>query len=173
MRELGFPTLEVRMAAPTALETLHRSATDVPAVPFIPYSEDVLIKLLRVDPVSGQLCVILSAPGGTQLGTHRHYGSVVVYTMKGAWRYLEHDWVARAGDFVYETAGSSHTFVVEPGETTEAFIIVEGALEFIDEDGNTIAIEDWRSMYSRYLDYCEQEGLEPVDMARFDEVKVA
>jgi 2,4'-dihydroxyacetophenone dioxygenase len=161
------------MAAPTALETLHRSATDVPAVPFIPYSEDVLIKLLRVDPVSGQLCVILSAPGGTQLGTHRHYGSVVVYTMKGAWRYLEHDWVARAGDFVYETAGSSHTFVVEPGETTEAFIIVEGALEFIDEDGNTIAIEDWRSMYSRYLDYCEQEGLEPVDLARFDDVKVA
>jgi 2,4'-dihydroxyacetophenone dioxygenase len=63
--------------------------------------------------------------------------------------------------------------VVEPGETTEAFIIVEGALEFIDEDGNTIAIEDWRSMYSRYLDYCEQEGLEPVDVARFDEVKVA
>ena len=161
------------MAAPTALETLHRSATDVPAVPFIPYSEDVLIKLLRVDPVSGQLCVILSAPGGTQLGTHRHYGSVVVYTMKGAWRYLEHDWVARAGDFVYETAGSSHTFVVEPGEETEAFIVVEGALEFLDEEGHTIANEDWRTMYGRYLDYCEQEGIEPVDMARFDEAKVA
>ena len=161
------------MATLTTYEANHRSGDDLPAVPFTPYSEDVLIKLLRVDPVSGQLCVILSAPGGTQLGTHRHYGSVVVYTMKGAWRYLEHDWVARAGDFVYETAGSSHTFVVEPGETTEAFIVVEGALEFIDDEGNTLAIEDWRSMYSRYLDYCEQEGIEPVDMARFDEAKVA
>ena len=161
------------MASLTTYETLHRSAEDVPAVPFTPYSEDVLIKLLRVDPVSGQMCVILSAPGGTQLGTHRHYGSVVVYTMSGAWRYLEHDWVAQAGDFVYETAGSTHTFVVEPGETTEAFIVVEGALEFVDEEGNTLAIEDWRSMYRRYLDYCEQEGLEPVDMARFDAVKVA
>jgi len=161
------------MATSAAYDTLHRSGADLPAVPFTPYSQDVTIKLLRVDPVSGQLCVILSAPGGTGLGTHKHYGSVVVYTIKGAWRYLEHDWVSRAGDFVYETAGSSHTFVGEPGETTEAFIIVEGALEFIDEQGNTIAIEDWRTMYRRYLDYCEQEGLQPVDLTRFDEVKVA
>jgi 2,4'-dihydroxyacetophenone dioxygenase len=161
------------MTGLTAYETLHRSGADVPAVPFTPYSEDVTIKLLRVDPVSGQLCVILSAPGGTGLGMHKHYGSVVLYTIKGAWRYLEHDWVSRAGDFVYETAGSSHTFFVEPGETTEAFIIVEGALEFIDEQGNTIAIEDWRTMYQRYLDYCEQEGLEPIDITRFDEVSVA
>jgi 2,4'-dihydroxyacetophenone dioxygenase len=157
----------------TAYETLHRSGADVPAVPFTPYSEDVTIKLLRVDPVSGQLCVILSAPGGTGLGVHKHYGSVILYTIKGAWRYLEHDWVSRAGDFVYETAGSSHTFFVEPGETTEAFVIVEGALEFLDEQGNTIAIEDWRTMYQRYLDYCEQEGMEPVDVTRFDEVSVA
>jgi 2,4'-dihydroxyacetophenone dioxygenase len=161
------------MTGLTAYETLHRSGADVPAVHFTPYSEDVTIKLLRVDPVSGQLCVILSAPGGTGLGMHKHYGSVVLYTIKGAWRYLEHDWVSRAGDFVYETAGSSHTFFVEPGETTEAFIIVEGALEFIDEQGNTIAIEDWRTMYQRYLDYCEQEGLEPIDITRFDEVSVA
>jgi hypothetical protein len=161
------------MAILTALDTLHRSGADVPAVPFTPYSEDVKIKLLRVDPVSGQLCVILSAPGGTVLGTHKHYGSVVLYTITGAWRYLEHDWVARAGDFVYETAGSSHTFVVEPGETTEAFIIVEGALEFIDEHGETIAIEDWRTMYQRYLDHCEREGLEPVDVTRFDEEQAA
>jgi 2,4'-dihydroxyacetophenone dioxygenase len=160
------------MTVITAYETLHRSGADVPAVPFTPYSEDVKIKLLRADPVSGQLCVILSAPGGTGLGVHRHYGTVILYTIKGAWRYLEHDWVARAGDFVYETAGSSHTFQVEPGEMTEAFIIVEGALEFLDDEGNTIAIEDWQSMYQRYVDYCEDEGLDPVDLAHFDAAKV-
>ena len=80
---------------------------------------------------------------------------------QGRLAFLKHDWIARAGDFVYKTAGSSHAFQVEPGETTEAFIIVEGALEFIDEEGNTIAIEDWRTMYQRYLDYCEEEGLDP------------
>lgn len=161
------------MATLSAFETLHRSGDDVPAVPFTPYSEDVLIKLLRVDPVSGQMCVILTAPGGTQLGIHRHYGSVILYTIRGGWRYLEHDWVARGGDFVYETAGSSHTFVVEDGETTEAFIVVEGALEFLDEEGNTLAIEDWRSMYRRYIEYCEQEGLEPIDVSGFEAAEVA
>src|SRR4051812_23679298 len=124
----------------TAYDTLHRSGADLPAVPFVPYSEDVTLKLLRVDPLSGQICVILAAPAGTGLGVHKHYGSVIVYTLKGAWRYLEHDWVARAGDFVYETAGSSHTFVVEPDSDVEAFIVVEGALQFLDEHGNSLAI---------------------------------
>src|SRR3954462_10756330 len=159
------------MAVLTAYETAHRSGADLAAVPFVPYSEEVTLKLLRVDPVSGQICVVLAAPGGTGLGIHKHYGSVIVYTIKGAWRYLEHDWVARAGDFAYETAGSSHTFVVEPGEENEAFIVVEGSLEFLDEEGNTLAIEDWRSMPRRSLDYCEQEGLEPVDVTRFDAVE--
>jgi quercetin dioxygenase-like cupin family protein len=161
------------MAAVTAYETLYRSAADVPAVPFTPYSEDVKIKLLRADPVTGQMCVILSAPGGTGLGVHKHYGSVILYTIRGAWRYLEHDWIARAGDFVYEPAGSSHTFQVEAGETTEAFIIVEGALQFLDDEGNSLAIEDWHSMYERYLAYCEEEGIDALDVMNFSEAKVA
>src|SRR5688500_17918101 len=121
------------MTAMTALETLYERGAESPEVPFTPYSEDVKIKLLRVDPVRGQMCVILSAPGGTGLGVHKHYGYVIVYTLRGAWRYLEHDWVARGGDLVYETAGSTHTFVTD--EDTEAFIVLEGALEFLDEDG--------------------------------------
>ena len=160
------------MAVLTAYETAHRSGADLPAVPFVPYSDDVTLKLLSVDPVSGQICVILAAPGGTGLGIHKHYGSVIVYTIKGAWRYLEHDWVARAGDFVYETAGSSHTFVVEPEEDVEAFIVVEGALQFLDENGNSLAIEDWQSVHRRYLDYCAAQGIEPVDVMHFAEASV-
>jgi hypothetical protein len=33
------------------------------------------------------------------------------YTISGKWGYLEHDWTATAGDFVYETPGESHTLV--------------------------------------------------------------
>jgi hypothetical protein len=36
----------------TALETLHRDAAALPEVPFLPYSEQVTIKLLRVDRAS-------------------------------------------------------------------------------------------------------------------------
>ena len=34
------------------------------------------------------------------------------FVLKGRWRYLEHDWVASAGSFVYEPPGEIHTLVV-------------------------------------------------------------
>jgi 2,4'-dihydroxyacetophenone dioxygenase len=157
----------------TALETLHLDASSLPEVPFIPYSEDVKIKLLRIDRASGQLCLILKGPPGAEIGRHKHYGSVTLYTIKGAWRYREHDWVAREGDFIFETASSSHTFVTEGDEQVEVFAIVEGALEFQDDDGNAIAIEDWQSMYQRYRDYCQEQGIEPIDVTELNEVPVA
>jgi quercetin dioxygenase-like cupin family protein len=157
----------------TALETLHLDTSDLPEVPFIPYSEHVKIKLLRVDRASGQIAVILKGPPGARIGRHKHYGSVILYTIRGAWRYLEHDWVARAGDFIFETASSSHTFVTEGDEMVEVFAIVEGALEFQDDDGNPIAIEDWQSMLQRYLDYCSEQGIEPTEVTELSEVPVA
>lgn len=157
----------------TALETLHLDGATLPEVPFLPYSEHVTIKLLRIDRASGQIAVILKGPPGAHIGRHKHYGSVTLYTIKGAWRYLEHDWVARAGDFIFETASSSHTFVTEGDETVEVFAIVEGALEFLDEDGNQIGIEDWQSMQQRYVDYCREQGIDPIDVTGLSEMPVA
>ena len=156
-----------------ALETLHLDTSALPEVPFIPYSEHVTIKLLRIDRASGQIAVILKGPPGARIGRHKHYGSVILYTISGAWRYLEHDWVAREGDFIFETASSSHTFVTEGEEMVEVFAIVEGALEFQDDDGNPIAIEDWQSMQQRYLDYCSEHGIEPTEVTELSEVPVA
>jgi uncharacterized RmlC-like cupin family protein len=38
---------------------------------------------------------------------HYHPHEVFAYTISGKWGYLEHDWTARAGDFVYETPGKA------------------------------------------------------------------
>jgi 2,4'-dihydroxyacetophenone dioxygenase len=157
----------------TALETRHLDTSALPEVPFIPYSEHVTIKLLRIDRASGQLSVILKGPPGARIGKHKHYGSVTLYTIKGAWRYLEHDWVAREGDFIFETASSSHTFVTEGDEMVEVFAIVEGALEFLDDDDNSIGIEDWQSMQRRYLDYCREQGIEQYDVTELNEMPVS
>ncbi|MGH2924839.1 MAG: 2,4'-dihydroxyacetophenone dioxygenase family protein [Solirubrobacterales bacterium] len=157
----------------TALETRHLDPARMPDVPFTPYSEHVTIKLLRIDRASGQLALILKGPPGAHIGKHKHYGSVTLYTISGAWRYLEHDWVARAGDFVFETASSSHTFVTEGDEMVEVFVVVEGALEFLDEDDNTIGIEDWQSQHRRYLDYCREQGIEPLDVTALNEMPVS
>src|SRR5256885_1149081 len=42
---------------------------------------------------------------------HYHPQQVFAYTISGKWGYLEHDWVATAGDFVYEAPGEAHTLV--------------------------------------------------------------
>ena len=46
------------------------------------------------------------------LSRHRHPQAVHGYVLKGRWRYLEHDWVAEAGGYVFEPPGETHTLVV-------------------------------------------------------------
>lgn len=88
------------------------------------------------------------------------------YTLKGAWAYREHpEWVSRDGDIVHETPGSVHTlFIDENHGETEVLFFVWGALEFLDESGQTVAIEDWRSILQKYVDYCEKNDLPVVDL---------
>lgn len=69
----------------------------------------VMRKALKIEPVSGTFVTLLKVPTGMQLPTHHHCGTVIVYTAKGTWRYLEHDWVAVPGSVVYEAAASIPT----------------------------------------------------------------
>ena len=49
---------------------------------------------------------------GVLVQKHRHTGQVYGYTLSGAWKYAEYDYVNRAGSFLYEPAGSVHTLTV-------------------------------------------------------------
>jgi quercetin dioxygenase-like cupin family protein len=76
------------------LLTANIKRDSVPWIPFTPYSEEVEMKYFKLDPVQGKIVLGMRFPPGLQLPTHYHTGPVIGYTMKGAWRYLEHDWVA-------------------------------------------------------------------------------
>ena len=102
--------------------------------------------------------------GRGNLGIHRHYGSVLALTLHGAWRYAEHDWVSRTGDIVHETPGSVHTLMLK--DDSEVIFFVEGALEYIDSEGRTLAHEDWRSITQKHVQFCKERGIEAVDVAR-------
>jgi quercetin dioxygenase-like cupin family protein len=107
---------------------------------------------------------MLRARPGAELGTHDHFGRVIAYTVSGSWRYAEHNWVASAGDVVYETANSQHTLVAEPGETVEMFIYVEGNLHFVDGDGNIVGIENAKTFVERYVQFCRDNGYPDPDL---------
>jgi quercetin dioxygenase-like cupin family protein len=145
-----------------AFEALYIPANDTP---WFPYGQSGCeVQLIQADPTTGQIIVKLRGPAGGNLGIHRHYGSVFGFTLRGAWRYLEHEWVSRTGDLVQETPGSVHTLVLM--EETEILFVIEGALEYLDSQGHTLAHEDWRSITDKYLDFCDERGLDVVDVRR-------
>ncbi|ABD12159.1 hypothetical protein ThrDRAFT_02198 [Frankia casuarinae] len=140
---------------------------DLPWVPFTPYTNEVELKILHVDLIKSETQMLLRAPGGASLGVHDHYGRVLVYTVRGKWRYAEHAWVSGPGDFVYEVANSRHTFIVEPDEGIEVFISVEGAIAFLGPSDEIIGIEQAHTFAERYNEYCRKHGIIPVDLTSF------
>ena len=67
------------------------------------------LKVIQVDVAEGLWIVENIFQTGYAVQTHRHTGPVYAYTVSGAWRYREYDYVNRAGSFLFEPAGSVHT----------------------------------------------------------------
>jgi hypothetical protein len=151
-------------------ETIDTALIDVeslPWMPFAPYSDTIFLKLIKVDPISGQWIALLKAPAGAELPMHHHAGTVMVWTMQGKWKYIEHDWIATPGSFVFETAGSRHTPVGVGDEEVVTLNIVQGDWNLVTPEGAVLAIENWKSMMERYLAFCRQKDIKPVDLSSF------
>jgi len=142
------------------------SHTDPKNLPWVPWAEGHFIKLIKLNPITGQIILFIRSKPGAALQMHFHPGTVVVYTVQGAWTYDE-GWVSEAGDVVFEVAGSTHSPRMVGKEDTIVFAVIEGALDFVDDAGNTIATENWQTFLKRYHDHCEEKGLTPVDITKF------
>lgn len=149
------------------VDTALIDAESMPWMPFVPYSTDVKIKALKVDPIRGEWITLLKMPASTQLPMHHHSGTVHVYTVAGSWRYLENDWVATPGSLVFETAGSRHTPVGVGDDEIITLNIVQGDWNLMSPEGHVLAIENWKSLMQRYLDFCSREGIAPRDLSSF------
>lgn len=146
------------------------AVTDVealPWIPFLPYSEELKLKIIRLNPVNGEWVSLLRVPAGMEMPKHYHSGTVHVYTLSGSWGYKEHDWTAGPGSLVFETAASAHTPVAQPGEDVVTLNIVMGDWNIVDENDAVLAVENWKSMLKRYDDYCSANGIAPVDITSF------
>src|SRR6185295_16447628 len=110
---------------------------------WVPQAPDVWFRPLLLNTVNGGWCNLLRVRRSGVLSRHRHPMAVVGYVIKGRWRYLEHDWIAEAGSFVYEPPGEIHTLVV-PEDCTEmiTFFNIGGAMIYLDEAGRTVGHED-------------------------------
>jgi 2,4'-dihydroxyacetophenone dioxygenase len=131
---------------------------------WVPYAPGVWFQPCCFNVTSGGFSLVLKGLPGAQLGTHYHVGSVRGYTMAGHWRYLEHDWIARPGTFIYEPAGEAHTLVITDDSPEPAIIlfIVEGGLIYLDKsvDGGFAAFEDGFTALELTRKYYREAGLD-------------
>ena len=127
---------------------------------WVPQAENVWFRPLMFNTVSGGWCNLLRVRKSGVLSRHRHPMIVVGYVIKGKWFYREHDWVANAGDFVYEPPGEIHTLEV-PADCAEmiTFFNISGAMIYLDEQGKQIGYEDVFTKIEMCRTHYESVGL--------------
>jgi hypothetical protein len=114
-------------------------AIDSDKIPWVPQGDRVWFKPLRFDLVNGRWINLLKVNGGGQVNRHRHSGGQVLgYCIEGSWRYLEREWIARPGTLVYEPPGDIHTLVVDGDEGMLTLFILEGVIQYLDDEDNII-----------------------------------
>ena len=101
---------------------------------WVPQAENVWFRPLLLDATGGSWVNLLRVRKTGVLSRHRHPAPVHGYVIRGSWRYLEHDWVAREGDYVYEPPGEVHTLVVEHVAEMITLFHVFGALIYYGPD---------------------------------------
>ena len=109
---------------------------------WVPQAENVWFRPLLLNTVNGEWVNLLRVRKSGVLNRHRHPAPVHGYVIKGSWRYLEHDWVAREGMYVFEPPGEIHTLVVDEGSEMITLFHVSGALIYVDEQGRAVSYDD-------------------------------
>ena len=110
---------------------------------WVALDEGILSRPLLFDVTHGSYVHVMKVTRQGIVARHRHTGPVLAYVTRGRWHYLEHDWVATEGGFVYEPPGETHTLVVpQDCEEMVTTFHVNGALIYVDPDGTAIGYDD-------------------------------
>jgi hypothetical protein len=140
-------------------------AVDPDTLPWVPQGDRVWFKPLRFDLANGRWVNLLRITGGGKVNRHRHSGGQVLgFCLQGSWHYLEREWVARPGTFVYEPPGDIHTLVVDDAEEMQTLFLLEGVVQYLDDDDNVIYQDDVFTKLERYLAFCTAHGIAPQDL---------
>ncbi|QFT34438.1 2,4'-dihydroxyacetophenone dioxygenase family protein [Roseibium porphyridii] len=110
---------------------------------WVPQTANVWFRPLCLNRSQGYWVNLLRVRKSGVLSRHRHPNPVHGYVLKGRWHYLEHDWVAQEGGYVYEPPGETHTLVV-PDDVDEMITLfqVNGIMYYVDPYGKHLGYED-------------------------------
>lgn len=109
---------------------------------WVPQAPNVWFRPLLLDTNDGRWFNLLRVRRSGVLSRHRHPAPVFGYVIKGQWHYLEHDFIASPGKFLFEPPGETHTLVVDSDDEMITFFNVNGAMIYVDEEGKAVGYED-------------------------------
>jgi len=127
---------------------------------WVPQGPDVDFRPLLFSVSHGYYVNLLRVRRSGVLSRHRHAGPVSAWVMRGRWHYLEHDWWAEQGSYVFEPPGETHTLVV-PDDVVEMITLfhVSGGYVYVDPDGAPVGVEDVFSKLAATRAHYEEVGL--------------
>jgi 2,4'-dihydroxyacetophenone dioxygenase len=118
-------------------------AMDCEDVLWVPQAENVWFRPLCLNRSQGYWMNLLKVKKAGVLSRHRHPQPVHGWVLKGKWHYLEHDWMAEEGSYVFEPPGETHTLVVPEGvEEMITYFQVNGVMCYVDPWGKVLGYED-------------------------------
>jgi quercetin dioxygenase-like cupin family protein len=110
---------------------------------WVPQAPELWFRPLVLHRAQGYWINLLRVRRSGIVSRHRHPMPVSGYVLRGRWHYLEHDWEATEGGFVYEPPGETHTLVVPEGvEEMITLFQVNGVMVYVDPWGKTTGYED-------------------------------
>jgi len=110
---------------------------------WVPQADGVWFRPLCLNRSHGYWVNLLRVRRSGVLSRHRHPAPVHGFVLRGRWHYLEHDWEAGAGAYVFEPPGETHTLVV-PEDVDEMVTLfqVNGVMIYVDPQGGVLDYED-------------------------------
>ena len=152
---------ELQSAANT--DQLPARITDNGAVPWVPLGEGKAFKPLRFFSDNRGFVELLRLDPGVEIAWHRHTGEVHAINLQGA-RELYTGERVNAGDYVFEPPGNTDSWAAAGDTPLIVHIVVMGAVEYVGADGEVEARYDSNKMQQLYRDYCEEAGIDIVDL---------
>ena len=129
---------------------------------WVPLSEHVAVRPLQFNVTVGQYTHVMRVTKAGMIARHRHSGAVHAWVFKGRWHYLEHDWVAEEGSYIFEPPGETHTLVVPEGCSEMVTLFqVNGSLMYVDPQGNSIGYDDVFTRLEGARRHYESAGVDP------------
>jgi 2,4'-dihydroxyacetophenone dioxygenase len=148
-----------QVAIPAELKATDDQLRDPEAIPWVPQVEGVWFKPLRICPGRGSWTNLLRVTKRGTISLHRHLEAVEAWVLKGEWRYLERDWVARPGTFVFEPPGDIHTLMNTGEDEMVTLFSMHGPIEYIGAGGETTFTETAETKLAKYVNYCQENGI--------------